>query len=125
MTLVYVKKIFLWDYSICVNNWCAEIRGIMNKLGLIANFDNLECCDIGVCKLRLHDICARDWSEKTLTVPKLRTYITFKTSYTVDKYVLINLNRIERSILAQFRCGILPLRIETGRYIGEKPEERL
>ena len=27
-------KIFLWDYSICVNNWCAEIKGTMNKLGL-------------------------------------------------------------------------------------------
>ena len=24
-----------------------------------------------------------------------------------------------RSILAQFRCGILPLQIETGRYHGE------
>ena len=39
--------------------------------------------------------------------------------------MLFNLNRSERSILAQFRCGILPLRIETGRYVGEKPEERL
>ena len=28
-------------------------------------------------------------------------------------------------LLAQFRCGILPLRIETGRYVGEKPEGRL
>ncbi len=26
---------------------------------------------------------------------------------------------------AQFRCGILPLRIETGRYVGESPDERL
>ena len=25
------KNIFLWDYSICVNNWGAEIKGIMNK----------------------------------------------------------------------------------------------
>ena len=28
-----------------------------------------------------------------------------------------------RSILAQFRCGILPLKIETGRYHGEPVEE--
>ena len=54
------KKIFLWDYSIFANNRCAEIKGIMNKLGLIAKFDNLEYCDIGTCKLLLHDICARD-----------------------------------------------------------------
>ena len=83
------KKIFLWDYSICANNWCSEIKGIINKLGLIAKFYNLECCDIGTCKLLLHDISARDWSEKTVTVPKLRTYITFTTSYTVDNTFLL------------------------------------
>ena len=38
---------------------------------------------------------------------------------------MFSLSRSERSILAQFRCGILPLRIETGRYVGEKPEEGL
>ena len=27
--------------------------------------------------------------------------------------------------MAQLRCGILPLRIETGRYVGESPDERL
>ena len=27
--------------------------------------------------------------------------------------------------MAQFRCGILPIRIETGRYVGERPEGRL
>ena len=119
------KKIFLSDYSICRNNWSSEVKHIMNKLGLIRNFDNLECCDIITSKPLLYSSYAEGWSEKILTVPKLRTYITFKTSYTAEKYVLMNLNRSERSILAQFRCGILPLRIETGRYIGEKPHERL
>ena len=28
-------------------------------------------------------------------------------------------------MLAQFRCGILPLRIETGRFVGEAVEMRL
>ena len=112
---------------------CVQITGvqkskiyIMNKLKLVGNFDN-QCFDIDTAKLLLHDIRARDWSEKISTNPNLRTYITFKTSYTVEKYVLINLNKCELSILAQFRRGILPLRIETGQYtcIGEKPDERL
>ena len=37
----------------------------------------------------------------------------------------LNLPRNERSLLAQLRCGILPLRVETGRYVGETPEQRL
>ena len=42
-----------------------------------------------------------------------------------EEYVKINLKRRERSVLAQFRLGILPIRIETGRFIGEKVEDRL
>ena len=59
-----------------------------------------------------------------LHTPKL-TYVQFKTSYQTEEYIKLNLNRAERSILAQFRCGVLPLRIETGRFVCEKPEERL
>ena len=97
----------------------------MNKLGFIRQFEHLECCDVVGSKTGLHDMYASEWSQKILITPKLRTYVTFKNSYAVEKYVLINLNRHERSILSQCRCGILPLRIETGRYIGEKPEERV
>ena len=31
----------------------------------------------------------------------------------------------ERSIMCQFRSGVLPLRIETGRFIGEALNQRL
>ncbi|XP_053387326.1 uncharacterized protein LOC123542028 [Mercenaria mercenaria] len=35
--------------------------------------------------------------------------------FETENYVKLNLKRNERSLLAQLRCGILPLRIETGR----------
>jgi len=34
------------------------------------------------------------------------------------------MNRYDRSLLAKFRCGILQLRIETGRFNQTKLEER-
>lgn len=37
----------------------------------------------------------------------------------------INLFRIERSIMAQIPCGVLPLRIETGRITGGELQNRL
>ena len=49
----------------------------------------MESCDIDTGKILLHDMYARDWSRKIFTVPKLRTYVTFKTSYTtVVKHVI-------------------------------------
>ncbi len=37
----------------------------------------------------------------------------------------MNLTQQERSILAQFRLGTLPLEIELGRFVNKKIEERI
>ena len=42
-----------------------------------------------------------------------------------EPYILTSIPKIERSYLAQFRFGILPLHIETGRYIGRPIHERI
>ena len=37
----------------------------------------------------------------------------------------MNLSRSEGSVMSQFRCGLLPLRIETRRFVGERMGDRL
>ena len=76
-------------------------------------------------KHKIASLYATNWSNNVITVPKLRSYVTFKTEFKTEYYLLLNLSRKERSLMAQFRCGILPLRIETGRFVGESPDERL
>ena len=49
---------------------------------------------------------------------------TFKSEFKCEDYVRMNLSKHERSLLCQFRSGILPLRIETGRYAGEPFDNR-
>ena len=54
--------------------------------------------------------------EKTL--PKLRTYIQFKDIFEPETYHIIKcMSRRRRSFMSQFRTGIIPLKIETGRYV--------
>ncbi len=50
--------------------------------------------------------------------PLLRTYIKFKNDYNVEDYVKYCNSRRKRSLLAQFRMGILLLAIESGRFKG-------
>ncbi len=57
-----------------------------------------------------------DWIHHCSTKPKLRTYVTFKSNTTVANHLKCNLPKYERSVISQLRLGILPLRIETGRY---------
>lgn len=51
---------------------------------------------------------------------KLQTYRTFKTVLNTSEYVKNVKYRDRRKILANFRCGCLPLAIELGRYARPK-----
>ena len=53
-----------------------------------------------------------DW---VLKLNKLRLYKHIKQNYNMENYFSMNIPKSHRSFLAQFRCGILPIRIETGR----------
>ena len=60
-----------------------------------------------------------------MVVPKLRTYIKYKHNYAIEPYVKLVNNRGHRSVLSKFRTGILPLKIETGRFSSIPVEYRL
>lgn len=55
---------------------------------------------------------------------KLRTYRLFKNDYATELYCSKTLSRKHRSAFAKFRCGVAPLRIETGRYENLSVENR-
>ena len=57
-------------------------------------------------------------------MPKLRTYITFKNVYQPEPFVLSLMSKKQRSFLAQFRFGILPLQLEVGRWTNKNIAER-
>ena len=66
-----------------------------------------------------------NWQTELVSKPKLRTYIKFKDAIYPEPYVLRINSRLKRSLLAQLRIGILPIRVETGRFRGLTVEERV
>ena len=57
-----------------------------------------------------------DRGASTSGMNKLRIYKRFKDTYEVEAYVKTVMPRCHRSALAKFRCGVAPIRVETGRY---------
>ncbi|WAR27263.1 hypothetical protein MAR_012967, partial [Mya arenaria] len=99
-----------------------------NLCSIIKTDDQLESKSvINLSKVdeHLNVFYARKWQEDVQHVPKLRTYRVFKTEFKTEEYVKLNMYKNERSIMCQFRSGVLPLRIETGRFIGEALNQRL
>ncbi len=62
-----------------------------------------------LCKEKLFSNLKNKWKIEILKKPKLRTYCTFKFELSLENYVNMILPQQERSILAQFRLGMLPL----------------
>ncbi len=56
---------------------------------------------------------------------KLRTYNQFKKNLKPEVCIQTVLNKRHRSALAKFRCGVAPLRLETGRNLGEHESARI
>ena len=74
------------------------------------------------CKLQNKFV--ENWKQEIATKPKLRTYRIFKNTFETEKYVNFLHKKCLRSLTAQFRVGILPLAIETGRFKRVILEER-
>ena len=97
----------------------------------MAQIDCIDCFDLDgtidllYARTQLHSNYCDTWKTEVCNYPKLRTYITYKQEYFIEPYVIIVNNRGHRSALAQFRSGILPLSVETGRFTNIPLEYRL
>ena len=110
------KIIFNWDHEKKSIGWCQDIKKLLNSLNRLEDYEQYRFIITDVIKFELHCKYMLKWKEEVSKKEKLRTYTRFKYEYGTEKYVSSLLSKGQRSILAQFRSGILPLKIETGRY---------
>ena len=116
--------------------WIYTAKDQFNELGLS------QFCDISnpILKSFPNSILDKmmekfeaDWSSMLNTVSsrrgnganKLRTYKLFKTEFQVEEYCEQLLPLKHRSAFAKFRCGVAPIKIETGHYENLVVEERI
>jgi hypothetical protein len=118
------RKIFEWD-KINRRGWCNNVFNIMEKIYCAHCFNDNLSINIPYAKTTLHQLYCEQWKQDICNIPKLRTYVRYKTSYNAEPYMYNVHNKGHRSALAQFRCGILPLKIETGRFMNIPLEFRL
>ncbi len=67
----------------------------------------------------------KKWKLGLSQKPKLRTYIKCNDTFITEEYTKRCNSRCKRSLLAQFRMGILPIAIQTGRFKALTENERI
>ena len=79
-------------------------------------FHAVAQCDIEHAKSVIDECDSTNWDVCRFKSDKLRYYNLYKYDKSHEDYLHLNISRYQRSLFAQFRCGILPLEIEVGRY---------
>lgn len=110
------KRIFLWFFEHPENNWCSDIKDIAIELDLLHVYTSKTVFDTNIIYEKCFEIMSREWRNNISDKPKLRTYREIKHNFGAEPYVLNYVPKHVRSIFAQLRIGVLPLRIETGRF---------
>ena len=118
------KRIFLWDKELCCNNWASDLYEILSEFGLEYTFEDMATINIKEFEELMLQRTAKTWKDTIRFKPKLRTYVKFKSEFGKEEYLTGYMSRQQRSLLAQFRGGILPLHVETGRWQNIPWEER-
>ena len=123
------KRVFLWDYdqSIAGNNWSQNTKEVLTLLGMEHCFSLKTTIDIRQAKSMFMQLLENNWKQDLESKPKLRLYKTFKNNFDTERYLHSYISKSKRSLLVQFRTGVLPLRIETGRFhlIRDKQTNKL
>ncbi len=118
-------KIFRYDYEICKNNWSSELKAIFAEIDNQYIFTGLSHCSLEEVETKLIEVNKCCWDKEITQYSKLRTYVIFKSECKAEKYLSMCMTRRQRSLYAQLRLGVLPLRLETGRFKGEKEIDRI
>ena len=112
------RLVFDWDrrYAHRRGTWTYHIRHLLNSIDCVELFDSHSPCDLDLAESIFMQLDSQDWDINRYKSQKLRYYNLYKYEKGNEDYLKLHISRYKRSILAQFRCGILPLQIEIGRY---------
>ena len=119
------KRIFLWDSSLTESTqlptWGKEVKDILTRNDLQQVFrDNIFDLKSTIQNLK-SSLLLKDQQKlkNSCIMPKLRTYNLIAEFNSPKAYLMKPLSFLQRKSVAKLRLGVLPIRLETGRY--ERP----
>ncbi len=123
------KKIFRWDmneHNISnKTNFSAQVKQVLCDVNMKDSYSRLEPVDIDIGEKHILTGEELKWSTDVTKFSKLDLLAEIKHSFGSEKYLEIDLDRYDKSLLSQFRYGILPIEVETGRYKNLERKDRI
>ena len=121
---MWPKIIWRWDIETETNSWNQELKLIINYAGLSCDNISTYVIMLEEVECRLKQANTHAWKLEAYTKPKLCTYIEIHDFDKIRILMKANLSRMQHSLVTKFKCGVFPLRIETGHYKEVDREKR-
>ena len=120
-----MKKVYIWDKTLNESeqlfSWSSEIKSIFYNSNLNHVYDAHITFPVKDIVKQLEESLFKMQLVRTETIcrnkPKLRTFVTFKDFQNLPPHVYKPLSFLEKKTISKIRLGILPIRIETARYL--------
>ncbi len=119
------KRIWQYDRETGTDAWFNDVSYILNFIGMNTEADIEGIVDLGNAEKYLLNHSKRIWQLEAGTKRKLRTFVQIHDFNSDSVVAGSNLTRVQRSLVIKYKSGVLPLRLETGRYKGLKEELRV
>lgn len=118
------KKIFLYTRH-NEASWGMRVRNKLEEFNLEHYWDSLSCVPAEFKDFQIREAVKTKLQNAIASKSKLRTYSTLRVGLEVGTQIKCLYGKKLRSLCTQLKCGTLPIRLETGRFHGEKVEERI
>ena len=116
----------VWQWSLAENleTWSHDIKLILSEANPLDHEHLYNETDLTMVEEKLMKQARNKWHIEALGKSKLETFVQIHNFDEQKVLLKANLDHYHRSLIAQFKSGILPLRLETSRYKGIDREER-
>lgn len=108
-----------------VGSWAYKVGELLTSLGLSIYWDIRSPVPGEMLQFYVRERCKEELLRSVAQMAKLRTYRQLVVGLTPAEHLRTSLSRGKRSLVSQLRCGILPLKLEIGRYLRIPLEDRL
>ena len=121
------RKVFDWDRRFSGSNgtWSNAALRVLTDIECSDLFSAASPCDIDSATNLIQNLDINEWDVNRYRSQKLRYYNLYKYDKSPEDYLFLDIGRYQKSVFAQFRCGILPLEVEVGRYRNVALSDRI
>lgn len=118
------KKVFLSARN-STSGWCHSVRQMLEFLNLSVYWEIQSDVPMELLDFTIREKYKSQIRSEINSMSKLRTYSTLRVGLEVGTQVKCLAAKRMRSLSTQLKCGVLPIRLEVGRYRRELVDERI